>query len=1027
MPTIFDICTPREDVAHGRMRDEEFAADLAKVANGNATPEYADPAIFFRHTHPTRGLQTLLQTVCKRLSAAGGEMNSVVRLDTQFGGGKTHALIGLIHAVQGMQGVQNADEFVDPSLLPDGDVRVAGLDGENADPANGVRLEGDLLAKSLWGEMAYRLAGRDGYERVRESDEKHIAPGTDTIVELFGGKPALILIDEIAVYLRKVAQVFPDAVNQFSAFTQSLLKAVAATPQVALVFTLAIRADDKEARDAYREEQQLAMAAFEEAESVAGRKSTQLNPTSEDETVHVLKRRLFEDVDDAKAQQVIEEYRDLWVRNEQSLHEDARNAETIAQFQKGYPLHPETLAVLVEKTSSLATFQRTRGMLRLLARTVHRLWEARPGDATAIHPHHIDPGVNAIRDEITTRLNQGAYTPALAADVAAVEGSQPSVAQQIDRDEHPGQPPVTSYLARTIFLHTLAYGDAAKGILPERLRFSVCAPAIDPSFVESARKRFVEESSYLDDRPGAPLRFMTEPNLTQMIYKATSEVESADVRAHLQERVRELFDGKGQPFEPVFFPGGPYEIPDEIGDGKPYIVVLHYEASAVSAEPTALPEDIVRMATSAGANEEYRTFLNNVLFVVADERLREKMKQAVRRRLGLKRLQEPDRIRELADYQQEKVKEYYRGSELNVAIAVLQSYRHLFFPSNNALGSDKAKLAHTAVDLPSTSEHPGNGQKFIKRALRDQKKILERGDAPDAPAFVRDQTPLRTKGEISTIELRNEFRRSPSLSILLDEEPLTRCIRDGIDHEVFIYRQGDQLWGKGDPAPSIRFAEDVFIHTMSHAEQQGLWPRQPKPEEETPTRSSGDGPGAGGGGAAAGGGDEGGAPAGGATGTAGGGGPATATPPSSLTAEGPLNQALTELFEAARSRKIRRVKEVRMRLFEAKAAWNVHQAVATYRDAAVGCTFRVGIEAEGIEQLELSFTGTLQKANAIKSFLDAQLRTATDQQFEGQYHLTLSTPLETDESHVEAFIKAMTKYGGGAAYVEAQAASEDAS
>ena len=83
---------------------------------------------------------------------------------------------------------------------------VAALDGENSDPANGVRLEGDLFAKSLWGEMAYQLAGRAGYERVRQSDEKHVAPGTDTIVELFGGKPTLILTDEVAVYLRKVAR-----------------------------------------------------------------------------------------------------------------------------------------------------------------------------------------------------------------------------------------------------------------------------------------------------------------------------------------------------------------------------------------------------------------------------------------------------------------------------------------------------------------------------------------------------------------------------------------------------------------------------------------------------------------------------------------------------------------------------------------------------------------------------------------------------------------------------------------------------
>ena len=141
MRTIFDLCEPREDVKKGRARDEEFAADLSRVISGEAEPVYGDPAVFFRYTYPSRGVKNLLETVCRRLSGAGGEMNSVVRLDTQYGGGKTHSLIALIHAVQGMQSVPNASEFLDSSLLPTGPVRVAALDGERADPANGLKLE----------------------------------------------------------------------------------------------------------------------------------------------------------------------------------------------------------------------------------------------------------------------------------------------------------------------------------------------------------------------------------------------------------------------------------------------------------------------------------------------------------------------------------------------------------------------------------------------------------------------------------------------------------------------------------------------------------------------------------------------------------------------------------------------------------------------------------------------------------------------------------------------------------------------
>jgi hypothetical protein len=173
--------------------------------------------------------------------------------------------------------------------------------------------------------------------------------------------------------------------------------------------------------------------------------------------------------------------------------------------------------MLTQKTSSLSTFQRTRGMLRLLARTAHLLWQQRPDDAFAIHPHHIDPGFSPIRDEITVKLQQGDYTPALKADIAAVPGEPAALAQQLDERYYHGGAPVTSYLARTIFWQTLAYGDAARGISPEQLRLSVCSPAIEPSFVDQARLRFVTDSLYLDDHPGVPVRFMVEPNLNQII------------------------------------------------------------------------------------------------------------------------------------------------------------------------------------------------------------------------------------------------------------------------------------------------------------------------------------------------------------------------------------------------------------------------------------------------------------------------------------------------------------------------------
>jgi len=239
VPTIFDLCEPRADVRAGTSSESDFAADLSHVIRGTGGPvEYSDPARFFANTYPTRGLRSLLANVCTRLTGQSGAVAAIFRLDTSFGGGKTHGLIALVHAARGMRGVANPNEFIDQALIPTGEVKVAAFDGENADPANGRRMGGDVLAFTPWGEIAYALRGPEGYARLQRSDQEGIAPGAETIGELFGDRPALILLDELSVYLRKIRNR-PNARDQLTAFLTGLFKAVESSPHASLVYTLA--------------------------------------------------------------------------------------------------------------------------------------------------------------------------------------------------------------------------------------------------------------------------------------------------------------------------------------------------------------------------------------------------------------------------------------------------------------------------------------------------------------------------------------------------------------------------------------------------------------------------------------------------------------------------------------------------------------------------------------------------------------------------------------------------------------------
>jgi hypothetical protein len=449
------------------------------------------------------------------------------------------------------------------------------------------------------------------------------------------------------------------------------------------------------------------------------------------------------------------------------------------------------------------------------------------------------------------------------------------------------------------------------------------------------------------------------------------------------------------------------------------------------------------------------------------------MRDLVRRRLAHGLLQKPEEHHvTLADYQKIKIKADYEKLKLDVAMAILQCYRHLFYPSSSRMTGAQIDLGHTIIELSGAGDSPGNGQHQVERVLHEQKKLLEARDTPDSPPFVRDQSGLRVKGEMTTAQIRTEYRRAPKLSILLHDTPLFECIRNGIDQGVFIYREGSQVWGPGDPRPVIHISDNHFLHTIDDAKAKKLWPRAEPLEirfQANPTTIE----------------------RGGSSelvvSVKGGVPPYTYTsnepqlaatasdqatqqlrvrpeqsmtytvevtdsrgqrqqamavvtireksgeiqppvlpgfkpaepPPPELSAQGPLAQALADLWDKARKAKVGSIASLTVRLFEAGATWKVHQAMATLQEADVTCHFEVGIEADGIVQFEVNFTGRVDKANAVKSFLDPQIRAASDTQFEASYSLAFKQPLSLKDGVADAFSKRLTQYGGGEAFVEA--------
>ena len=740
-------------------------------------------------------------------------------------------------------------------------------------------------------------------------------------------------------------------------------------------------------------------------------KATLLNPTEEDETVQVLRRRLFESIDETRISAIVDAYSNCWTGNRESLGDHAVRPETAETFLSSYPLHPDVLATLTGKTATLGNFQRVRGMLRLLARTISHLWNEKPKDATAIHLHHINPGYQPIRQEIVTRLGQSAYIPAINNDIAAGPVEKKALAEDIDARDHTGMPPYTVYVARTVFLHTLAFNDPLKGVSREQLRYSVVGPTLDISFIEQARKKFISESAYLDDRPGAPMRFLAEANLRQIIRREELHVDAGEARGELNDSIGQIFGGKT--FETVSFPGGPFDVPDEVGDGRPKLAVLAYDGLTIGRSVDDVPELIERIYARKGSEgSALRALRNNLVFVVADDARKEEMRRKAFYRLALGELKKPERLSDLAEHQQAQVKKMEAGSELELAVSIQQCYRHVFYPSRNRIGAGDVDLAHTAIDIHSTSDRPGAGQQQIVRALRDLNKLRLSEDQPDSPAYVRDRTPLK-KGQLTTLALREEFRRDPALPMLIGDDIFIRGVRHGIEQGEYVYQRGELLFGQGDPVAEIMIDEQAVVFTMGFAVNGGIWPRSPAEsptneiKDEQPTTPGqavvGLRP----------------SPISGPTGVY-----LTGSEEETLYAEGILKEALVQLWEQARAKDVESIGKLSIQIFEASDAFRVFSAVSAVSGAEKNVKLIGGYETTEDGSFQLEFSGPVSDAQPIKEFLEPQLRAATTHSIETAFQLTFAQGLSMRGDAAEKITERLARFSSAAAYVSATAKVE---
>ncbi len=716
-----EVIHPHDDIHSGQFTVAEFAADLEMVRQGLGSDEYSDARRFFERTYLTVGLRDLLTLAIKRVTGRGGQ--PVISCQTNFGGGKTHSLIALYHLMSGMDPAQMSPELAEL-------VREAGAD-EMPQVSRAVVVGNQLSAgavhtkpdgtevNTIWGEIAWQLGGRAAYDLVADSDRNRVNPGDAIRDVLTVCSPCLVLIDEWVAYARELYERtdLPGGSfdSQFS-FAQTLSEAAKATDGVLVVVSIPA-SEEADADDENFGVSSLEVGgtagreALRRLTNVTNRLAETWQPASGDESYEIVRRRLFEPLSDEAREHrdaTAEAFGQLYRSRRSDFPAECSEIAYVERIKAAYPIHPEVFDRLYQDWSAIDRFQRTRGVLRLMAATIDSLW-ASDDKSPLILPCSIPLGDDRVVNELAGRLTDY-WHPVISSDVDGHD----SHATQIDRSTpHLGALHATRRVARTIFVGaTPRVGSANQGLDVRRVRLGSTF-AGDPSGPFSdALSRIAAEAPYLYvDRDR--YWFDRQQNVTRTAQDEIQNLLDGERHEIQAEIVRRLRDGAGRgsrssPFVGLHIaPAGPADVADE---ARARLVILE-----PGAPLTVNSEDSPALATAREILEQRgagpRQYRNMLVFAAAEHRAVEGLDQAAAEFLAWDGI--CDRHEDLnLDAQQRKLAETLRDrADQAASLRVVEAYRYLLVPQQR---DPRGVIDLEAVRIDPERAERGNGSRSAR-------------------------------------------------------------------------------------------------------------------------------------------------------------------------------------------------------------------------------------------------------------------------------------------------------------------------
>lgn len=835
-----EVVTPHADVASGRYQQAEFAADLWQVHLGQGSDEYRKPAEFFRRTYLTESLMRLLVGAVERLSGKGGD--PVVQLQTNFGGGKTHSMLALYHLFNGtapgdLAGVDAVLAAADLKTLPKAN-RVV-LVGNKISPGNPVTKPDGTVVRTLWGELAYQLGGKKAFSRIARDDEAATSPG-DALRELFVEHgPCLVLIDEWVAYARQLHDQSDLPAGSFETqftFAQALTESAKLAKNCLLVVSLPAsdtagsphtQADDVEVGGIRGRE------SLDRLRNVIGRVESSWRPATAEEGFEIVRRRLFEPISGDLYKQrdlTARAFADLYRAQSAEFPPDCRAGDYEKRIQAAYPIHPEIFDRLYNDWSTLVKFQRTRGVLRLMATVIHSLWEK--GDRNPlILPSTIPIDDPRVQFELTRYLSDN-WIPIIEKDV---DGPN-SLPLRIDAEvPNLGKLSATRRVARTIYMGSApTTATAHRGIEDRHIKLGCVMPGEAPAVFGDALRRLAGAATYLyQDGPRA--WYATQPTVTKLAEDRAEQLkrDPDKIAAELEARLRADLKRSAEFSRIHPMPRTGADVPDDL-DAR--LVVLPPEHS-YSKEPGNAAEVAAKTILESRGNSP-RLFRNTLVFLAADRVRLQDLDEALRRFLAWASIVAEKDALNLDPHQTRQAETQKQAADSAVTARLPETYQWLLVPEQK---NPQGPVVWQAIRLAGSDALAVRASK----KLRSDELLISTLGSTVLRKYL-DDVPLWRENHVPVRQLIDDFARYLYLPRLAGPEVLVQAMRDGIalltwQSDTFAYAESfDDAAGR---YRGLRCGQSVILSTddaglivkpeIAHRQLDAEAPRPGAGEKET--------------------------------------------------------------------------------------------------------------------------------------------------------------------------------------------------